>query len=512
MELFDKLRLKSKTSLNDTDLAADNEQTDKRNVIISASIFVSILLMWSIFYLVTRPSAPPIAMKAPEFGAVVTPDFGIKDTQSALQSQQQEVTQLKSDLEKMTRNNASLKAKFDDSIARMTDMLSRAKTRSEEQMNNMLDNMEIQMQEQAVAFEQKAAQLAAASNSVRAPFGSNQYATGETPSSTGDSESSTTGGMATPASLEPLGIQTFTYQYPDNKTTTPYKRTSENYVPSGSFVTAVLTGAADANAGVNAQGDTAPITFRTIHEGILPNGKRSRLKGCFVTASVYGEISSNRGIARLNNLSCIFNDKIKGEEILDIPVQGTAFNFGRNGIRGTPVMRNGKIMQMAGISGLFTGLGNTAKNASSTQVTGPAGVVSSVNPSQALMNMGGSALENVGSKMADYYIKLAEQYHPIIELNPGAVVNLVFLQGFPLDADKLADYEAKLYGENATNNMTQTLMSTYLNPLTMLPNQNAAPTPEPPAPAINPLIGQLPDALRAQAQQQYNAQAQSNPF
>ncbi|MGR6862806.1 TraB/VirB10 family protein [Aliivibrio salmonicida] len=246
--------------------------------------------------------------------------------------------------------------------------------------------------------------------------------------------------------------------------------------------------------------------------GILPNGKRSRLKGCFVTASVYGEISSNRGIARLNNLSCIFNDKIKGEEILDIPVQGTAFNFGRNGIRGTPVMRNGKIMQMAGISGLFTGLGDTAKNASSTQVTGPAGVVSSVNPSQALLNMGGSALENVGSKMADYYIKLAEQYHPIIELNPGAVVNLVFLQGFPLDADKLADYEAKLYGENTANGMTQTLMSTYLNPLTMLPNQGAAPTPDTPTPAINPLIGQLPEALRAQAQQQYNNQSQSNPF
>lgn len=511
MGLFDKLRLKSKTSLNDTDLASDNENTDKRNVIIAASIFVSILLMWSIFYLVTRPSAPPIAVKAPEFGAVVTPDFGIKDTQSALQSQQQEVTKLRSDLEKMTRSNASLQTKFDDSITRMTDMLARAQTRSEEQMNTMLDDMEIQLQEQATAFEQKAAQLAAsASNAVRAPFGSNQYATGETPSSTSDSDSS--GTMATPAPLEPLGIQTFSYQYADTNISVPYKRTSENYVPSGSFVTAVLTGAADANAGVNAQGDTAPITFRTIHEGILPNGKRSRLKGCFVTASVYGEISSNRGIARLNNLSCIFNDKEKGEEILDIPVQGTAFNFGRNGIRGTPVMRNGKIMQMAGISGLFTGLGDTAKNASSTQVTGPAGVVSSVNPSQALMNMGGSALENVGSKMADYYIKLAEQYHPIIELRPGAVVNLVFLQGFPLDADKLADYEAKLYGENTTNGMTQTLMSTYLNPLTMLPNQGAVPTPEISAPAINPLIGQLPEALRAQAQQQYNAQAQSNPF
>ncbi|MUK51109.1 TrbI/VirB10 family protein [Aliivibrio fischeri] len=512
MKFLEELRRKGKSSLNDLDVVSDNKSTDKRNAIIMGAIFTLVLLMWSIFYLVTRPAAPPTAVKAPEFGEVVTPDFGVKDTQSALQSQQVEVAQLKDNLDSMTRSNAILEKKLEDTIKRMSDMLNRAQTRSEERLKNVLDGMEAQMEEQAIAFEQRAAQLASQTSGIRAPFGSNQFDNGTAATST--TSTKTEGSMATPAPLEPLGIQTFTYQYPDNKTTTPYKRTSENYVPSGSFVTAVLTGAADANAGVNAQGDTAPITFRTIHDGILPNGKRSRLKGCFVTASVYGEISSNRGITRLNNLSCIFNDKEKGEEILDIPVQGTAFNFGRNGIRGTPVMRNGKIIQMAGISGLFTGLGETAKNASSTQVTAPAGVVSSVNPSQALMNIGGAALENVGSKMADYYIKLAEQYHPIIELNPGAVVNLVFLQGFPLDADKLAEYEAKLYGENAANNMTQTVMSTYLNPLTMLPNPTTPPSTNsaPPEQVMNPLLNKLPESLRAQAQQQYNAQTQANPF
>ncbi len=492
-------------------MVSDNESTDKRNVIIMGTIFTLILLMWSIFYLVTRPTTPPTAIKTPEFGEIVTPDFGVKDTQSALQSQQLEVAQLKDNLDSMTRSNAILEQKLEDAINRMSDMLTRTQTRSEERLNNVLDGIEAQMEEQAIAFDQRAAQLASQTNPIRAPFGSNPL--NNEAAAMQNTSTKIKGSMATPSPLEPLGIQTFTYQYPKKEITPPYKRTSQNYVPAGSFVTAVLTGAADANAGVNAQGDTAPITFRTIHDGILPNGKRSRLKGCFVTASVYGEISSNRGIARLNNLSCIFNDKEKGEEILDIPVQGTAFNFGRNGIRGTAVMRNGKIIQMAGISGLFTGLGETAKNASSTQVTAPSGVVSSVDPNQALLNMGGAALENVGSKMADYYIKLAEQYHPIIELNPGAVVNLVFLQGFPLDADKLAEYEAKLYGENTANNMTQTVMNTYLNPLTMLPNPTPPSTNStPPEQIMNPLLNQLPESLRAQAQQQYNAQTQVNPF
>ena len=205
--------------------------------------------------------------------------------------------------------------------------------------------------------------------------------------------------------------------------------TPENYVPAGAFVTAVMTGGADANAGVNGTADTAPVTFRAINNGFLPNGKKSHLKDCFFTASAYGEISSSRGIIRTDHMSCT----LPNNEILDVPVQATAFNFGKNGVRGTPVMRNGKIVEMAGVSGLFTGLGDTAKNLSTTQSVSPLGTTTTINPSDALANLTGSSLEAVGSKLSDYYIKLAEQYHPVIELNAGAVVNIVFLQGFSLD-------------------------------------------------------------------------------
>ncbi|MCL1132507.1 TraB/VirB10 family protein, partial [Shewanella sairae] len=204
-------------------------------------------------------------------------------------------------------------------------------------------------------------------------------------------------------------------------------------------------------------------------------------------------------------MSCIFDDEEHGEEIIDIPVKGTAFNFGRNGIRGTPVMRNGDIVKMAGISGLFTGLGDTAKNASSSQITSPSGVVSTVDPSQALLNMGGSALESVGSKLADYYIKLAEQYHPIIELNPGAVVNLVFLEGFPLDAESIAKYEQQ-QDANIANTATN-MMQNFSNPLAV--GMAAMQQPQQ-AVVNNPLMNQLPPQLQMQAQQ-FNNIGQSKP-
>ncbi|MFA0502611.1 DNA repair protein, partial [Vibrio sp. 10N.222.46.A1] len=66
----------------------------------------------------------------------------------------------------------------------------------------------------------------------------------------------------------------------------------------GTFVTAKITGGADANAGAFGQSDTAPIVFQTVHEGVLPNGEKSHLKDCTIIGSVYGDLSSNRGVAR----------------------------------------------------------------------------------------------------------------------------------------------------------------------------------------------------------------------
>ncbi|MFA0125548.1 TraB/VirB10 family protein, partial [Vibrio sp. 10N.261.48.A2] len=132
----------------------------------------------------------------------------------------------------------------------------------------------------------------------------------------------------------------------------------------------------------------------------------SRLKDCSITGSVFGEISSSRGIVRTNRLSCIFED----DEIIDVPVKGTVFNFGRNGIRGTTILKNGKIVQMAGVAGILTGLGETGKALSATTSTSALGTTSSIDTDKAALNLLGEATSSVGEKLADYYIQLAELY------------------------------------------------------------------------------------------------------
>jgi conjugal transfer pilus assembly protein TraB len=42
----------------------------------------------------------------------------------------------------------------------------------------------------------------------------------------------------------------------------------------------------------------------------------------------------------------------------------------------------------------------------------------------------GSGVSGAASMLADYYIKRAEQYQPVIEMPTGIEVELVFLAGF----------------------------------------------------------------------------------
>lgn len=483
------------------DLEGDNTTARNKNIIITGIVLICAGLAYAAFKIVTAP--PYIApAPTPDYEPVITDDFTERDSQSALQAQQQIITQMQKDISQLTRQRNDLAQQVQTGLDKLDERFQKAFEEAERNWNNDMDALQNQMQTpQEALLPSQPPQYDANGALNRDPFGSLGNEPVRPPSYPQYYEQPD---LKDDPISKRQGIQTFSYSWPKAGSQTVYRRSSKNYVPTGSFVTAVLIGAADANAGVNAQGDTAPILFRTIHDGILPNGKRSHLKGCFVTASVYGEISSNRGIARLQRMSCIF-DKKGNEEIIDIPVRGTAFNFGRNGIRGTPVMRNGKIMQLAGISGIFSGLGDTAKNASSSTITNPSGVISTVDPSQALLNMGGSALESVGSKLSDYYIKLAEQYHPIIELNPGAVVNLVFLEGFPLDPAKIDEYENRLSSENPTTDAATQIMANFMNPLAALPRAQPQQQGQP---QNNPLINQLPAQLQPSAERYHQTQQQ----
>lgn len=209
------------------------------------------------------------------------------------------------------------------------------------------------------------------------------------------------------------------------------------WIHSGSFVEAIVIEGADANASVTGNKNTVPMQIRLTGKVQMPNDREYDLRGCFVTLEAYGDVSSERAEVRTRSISCQI-----GDDTIDQKIAGHVGFMGKNGIKGEVVMRNGQILLYAGTAGFIDGIGKGIESASSTTV----GVGATSSPSAAdIMGAGmGGATSSAAKTLSDYYIKRAEQYHPVIPIGAGNDVTLVFQDGFQLESvQELAAKKAK---------------------------------------------------------------------
>jgi len=208
------------------------------------------------------------------------------------------------------------------------------------------------------------------------------------------------------------------------------KKNPDTFVPAGTFAKAIMLGAADASAGVQSQSNPSPMLFRIVAEGTLPNHQKSHLKNCVVTAAVVGDISSERGQIRLERMSCTFTSG----EIVEQQVEGTVFGMdAKNGVRGNPVWREGALLGRAAVAGTLSGFGSAISQTYTTNSISPLGTTQTVNNGDIFKYGAAQGASTAMEKLADYNIRRAEQYHPVIQLSAGQPVDVVFLKGFYLD-------------------------------------------------------------------------------
>jgi conjugal transfer pilus assembly protein TraB len=211
-------------------------------------------------------------------------------------------------------------------------------------------------------------------------------------------------------------------------------KTPDTFVPAGTFVRAVMLGGADASTGVNSQGNPTPVLFRLLDTGTLPNHQHSHLKNCVATAAAIGDISSERGLMRLERLSCVSPNY---QEIIELSVEGTVFGpEGKNGVRGVPLWREGALLKRAFVAGTLSGFSQGIASQYTTTALSSAGAVTSVNNADIFKYGAAQGVSNAMDKIADYNIRRADQYHPVIQLSAGTIVDIVFLKGFYLDGQK----------------------------------------------------------------------------
>jgi conjugal transfer pilus assembly protein TraB len=216
-----------------------------------------------------------------------------------------------------------------------------------------------------------------------------------------------------------------------------------------SFMEANLLNGVTAPATDVGKNNPIPMLIRVNNLAVLPNNVKSNTKGCFVVAEGYGSLADERVHARLLTISCINQ---KGGTVIDQPIKGFVVDTdGKEGMKGHVYAKFGQQIARVAIAGFLEGLGE-AMTLGQQEFT--YGVNTGVQSSQfrntdpdTLAKAGiGQGIVNVAEDLQKFYLKLAEQSLPVIEVHPTKNITIVISEGVDIAIKKQETSKVELEG------------------------------------------------------------------
>jgi len=216
-----------------------------------------------------------------------------------------------------------------------------------------------------------------------------------------------------------------------------------------SFMEANLLNGVTAPATDVGKNNPIPMLIRVNNLAVLPNNVKSNTKGCFVVAEGYGSLADERVHARLLSLSCINQ---KGGTVIDQPIKGFVVDTdGKEGMKGHVYAKFGQQIARVAIAGFLEGLGS-AMSLGQQEFT--YGVNTGVRSGQfkdtdadTLARAGfGQGIVNVAEDLQKFYLDLAEQSLPVIEVHPTKNITIVISEGVDIAIKKQETSKVELDG------------------------------------------------------------------
>jgi len=209
------------------------------------------------------------------------------------------------------------------------------------------------------------------------------------------------------------------------------------FVPAGSIFSGTLLTGMDVPCGKEARRDPFPALLRVKKEAILPNRYTADVRECFLVASGYGDLSSERAYLRSERLSCIRADGKALETRIESYSVG---EDGKAGIRGRLVSKQGAIIGKALLVGFMEGFSKIFSQTPVTalQIGQPGAGLTRSTPFQNYLSrdaMEGAGISGVGSaldRLAKYYLDMAQNIFPVVEVDAGRQIDFVLVSGATL--------------------------------------------------------------------------------
>lgn len=214
--------------------------------------------------------------------------------------------------------------------------------------------------------------------------------------------------------------------------------TSTITLPAGSIIGGTLITGMDASSANSAKREPFPALLRIKQEAILPNRYSMDIRECFMIASGYGDLSSERAYLRAEAISCVKEDGTILESSVDAYAVG---EDGKTGIRGRVVSKEGAMIARGLLSGFLSGLSTAMK---------PARIpVMSLNPEEGFQTERPDAsvvaeqsmlsgISSASTEIAKYYLDMAKNMFPVIEIDAGRKVDFIVSRGARLSGNSNA--------------------------------------------------------------------------
>lgn len=207
------------------------------------------------------------------------------------------------------------------------------------------------------------------------------------------------------------------------------------YLPAGALFEGVLLNGMDAPTSSVTQKHPVPALVRIKSESILPSlmsmGDED-IRECFLVIGGHGVLATERAQLRTETLSCVREDG----QVIEAELEGYAVGEdGKVGLRGRLVSKQGSMIAKSLVSGFLAGFGQAIAPTQVPQLN----VTPGSSAQYQGIDMGAAAQAGVGrgiseaSKMvAQFYLDMAKEMFPVIEVDAGRKVTIVTLRGIQL--------------------------------------------------------------------------------
>lgn len=202
------------------------------------------------------------------------------------------------------------------------------------------------------------------------------------------------------------------------------------YLPPGFMKARLLTGI-DALASRDATSNPEPIIARVQAPAVLPNDVKANLSGCFVVGNATGSLAKERVEVQLVSISCVDFDE---HVVVDQSIKGFFVDAdGKKGLSGKVVTRAGATLARSFIAGTIAGISQSVEGTFGSLSTSALGNVRSLDAGDAAKAGIAGGLGKSSDKLTEFYLDLARQAGPVVEVGAAKDVVVVIQEGLALE-------------------------------------------------------------------------------